>query len=148
MYGDALYASSQIPYAEYASPRDSGFVSRTSVMSSSGPLQRKFVLNGSASLESSPIMRSSAAAASHFMTPQPSHRKIVQGTVRWGWTWGCSSFIYDWNFYWLIAPYICFDCKLHCEAASCFKKRTTSLDRIKCSQLYRKKWRQKRPKIN
>ena len=51
-------------------------------MSSSGPLQRKFVLNGSASLESSPIMRSSAAAASHFMTPQPSHRKIVQGTVR------------------------------------------------------------------
>ena len=78
-FGDGLYASSHLPYVEYSSPRDSGFVSRTSVISGS-PLQRKLIVAGSASLESSPILR--PAAAAHFMTPQPSHRKLVQGPIR------------------------------------------------------------------
>jgi hypothetical protein len=50
---------------------------RTSVLSGS-PLQRNFLLTGSASLETSPILRQSA----RFMTPQLSHRKIGQGNIR------------------------------------------------------------------
>ena len=82
-FPDALYASTasaHLTYAEYASPRDSGFVSRTSVISAS-PLQRKFVMNGSASLESSPVFRHSAAA--NFMTPQPHHRIMGHSNVRY-----------------------------------------------------------------
>ena len=53
---------------EYAAPLDSDLRVRTPA--TGGPLQRKLLMSGSASLESSPVMRH----ATHFMTPPPNHR--------------------------------------------------------------------------